>query len=224
MWHLRKAAMSNDFVEQFNELWLGLESTNHLLVSKHNLPTRFTARSCEKCGAPMDVVGSSAGITFAVVDLAGGTKEAAKRARNLRKSLHHGFGSIYDDRKSLPDLVPLLRDALALALADLMDVPRESWPSLRRTTYALASSRGEVTVRVTLHDIPVPKLMVATQWPELQLGVEPYATKSAAEPDANSHFGKLILKVINHDGRWTGGELTWRGRGDPEVTAPSDNG
>jgi hypothetical protein len=81
-----------------------------------------------------------------------------------------------------------------------------------------------VTVRVTLHDIPVSKLLLATQWPELQLGVEPYAATSAAEPDAKSHFGKLILKVVNHEGRWTGGALTWRGRGDPEVTEADDNG
>lgn len=221
MWHLRKATMTDDLVESFNEVWLGLETLNHLLIRKHSLATKFVARYCDKCGAPMEVLGGSAGITFAIVQLARGTKETAKESRELRKSLHHGFATIYDDKARLPNLVPLLRDALVLALADLILLPQAEWSGLRRSTYSRPSSVGEFTARVRLYDLPVPLLLTLTAAPELTLQVVPPNTDDVDAAAIRTVFGNFRLGVRNHDGRWGDGQLTWIGHSDPEVFGAS---
>lgn len=223
MWHLRKAAMTDDLVEEFNEIWLGLESVNHLLVRKHDLQTRFVARHCDNCGAPMEVTGSSAGIMFAMKDLAGATPEEAKIAHRLRKVLHHGLGRIYEDRQSLPDVVPLMRNALVMAFADITELPQHERSRLRRKAYVLSGSRGAVTVSTTLYDLPVQRLMESVTPPEIRLSVEPPSDSESRDQGGRRHFGPLRIGVVNHDGRWGNGEITWVGRRDPELDDVSND-
>lgn len=217
MWHLRNAAAVDDLVEQFSELWLGLESINHLLVTKNQLQTKFVARMCNSCGAPMEVSGSSAGITHAIVTLAGGSRDDAKMARRLRQSLHHGLGRIYEDRSLLPRTVPLLQDALTLSIADVMEIESSLVPRLKRKTYSLSRSRGEVTARVTLYDLPVDVLVALPRVPQIDLVILPRDGAEATQGTGRPHHGTYRLSVLNHDGRWGDGEITWRGRGDPEA-------
>ena len=171
----------------------------------------------------MEVLGSSAGITYAIVQLAGGTNETAKQAREVRKSLHHGFVTIYQDREQLPTLVPVLRDALILGLADIIQLPRHLWRQLRRLTYPRPSSIGEFVARVTLYDLPVSRLRQSSLAPEITLQV---VAPRDAQPDSvvRTTFGNFLLGVKNHDGRWGDGELKWIGHSDPEIQTENEGG
>jgi hypothetical protein len=150
LWHLRIAAATMDLIEGFNELWMGLESLNTLLCDKYSLPTKFEARKCKRCGAPMEVFGGSAGITHAITKVANGTRAEAKLARELRKRLQHGMTDVMLMAPNLDRLAPLMRSALILAVADVIGFPQSRWAELIRQPYAIGDSHGTLTVRTTL--------------------------------------------------------------------------
>jgi len=164
----------------------------------------------------MEVLGSSAGIQFAIVELAGSDSALAKQAREVRKSLHHGFGTIYDESKNLPELVPVLRNALLLALADVIGLPREYWPRLLRSMYPRPTSLGEFTAKVTLYGLPVSVLLQCTAVPEVTLQLIPPSDADPAAAEDRRTFGIFRLGMKNHEGRWGNGELQWVGHGDPD--------
>lgn len=217
LWHARTGLKNDDLVSQFNHLWLGLESLNSLLIRKYDLPTKFVARHCARCGNPMEVVGTSAGINHALVTWAGQTREGAKRIRDIRKALYHGLPRIYEDRHDLPRVVPILRRALVFALADLTEVPEEFRSVLERRPYVLPRYLGEVTVSVTLKGLELHALLATTEPPEIAIAVVP--SEGSTAPAARKHFGSLRVGVRNHKGEWANPTITWRGYTDPEKLA-----
>ncbi|MBL0939421.1 MAG: hypothetical protein IBJ03_11025 [Gemmatimonadaceae bacterium] len=218
--HARQAALTDDLVQQFSQLWLGLESINGRLIEKYSLPTKFVARHCAICNAPMEVFGSSAGITFAVVTLAGSDKKTANHARNIRRSLQHGSGHFYEERVHLPDIVPILHRALIRAIADVLEVRGDAATSLDRIMYILPEGKGEVTVAVTLHGLSVDQLKASIVPPEIKVDVVPPQSEQGVGAQRRRHWGNLIVKVENHSGSWGNVRISFAGRQDPE-TVPS---
>lgn len=221
--HVRQAALTDDLVQQFSQLWLGLESINSRLIEKYSLPTKFVARHCSNCHAPMEVFGSSAGITFAITTLAGSDKNTANHARSIRRSLQHGSGDFYEERVHLPNIVPVLHRALIRAIADVLEVRGDAAASLDRILYILPEGKGEVTVAVTLHGLSVEQLKASIVPPEIKVEVLPPQAKEGADDPPRRHWGDLIVKVENHTGSWGNVRITFAGRQDPETlpSAPS---
>jgi hypothetical protein len=210
--HLQRAAESDDLTSQFADLWLGLESVNGLLIDKYGLSTSFIARTCTNCGADVKVDGSSAGITYAVVELAQHTSSEAKAAREFRKAMQHGSSAVYDKLAQLPKLVDLLRKSLALAVADLIEMPADKRSRVCRPMYPMRRSSGELTVTATLFGLAVADLLRRDVSPRIVLERVP----AGDEEPARTTFGNLRARVAGHEGSWGDVRIDIRAFDDPE--------
>jgi hypothetical protein len=118
MFHLRQSFQSTTLLDEFFELYSGLESLNPALQRKYNLPTMDT-RYCA-CGAPITTPIAS-GIRHAVFELTGKSKDVWKTVRNMRVDMIHRHGRLPNVTTGLYDNVLVLREALPRAIFDLMD-------------------------------------------------------------------------------------------------------
>ena len=120
MYHLRKSYNSPTLLDEFFELYSGLESVNSILQQKYHLPTK-ESRPCV-CGAPIQTPVAT-GIKYAVTGLAGQPNDAWKGVRKTRVDLVHRHGALPNAATGLYDDVLVLRQALRAAILDLMGLP-----------------------------------------------------------------------------------------------------
>jgi len=69
LWHLRKASATYDLIEEFSELWMGLETINPLIQRRFGLSTTHPGAPCKKCGEVAQIVGTATRIRYAIVDV-----------------------------------------------------------------------------------------------------------------------------------------------------------
>lgn len=229
LWHYRKAIGLVDLVEEFTELWMGLECLNRLIVKRHGLATTFVARHCDNCGAPMRVAGSSAGITYALTTLAKCSTDQAKRIREIRKQFQHGLSGAHKSVAELPALVPLMRTGIIQGAGEILSLPVELMQRLDRMKYPVHASPGEITVKTTLHHLPVDELLTATTVPTVV--VQSYFDPAPQFPEHKFPGVNFRLGIVNYSGSWGPITFTAIGHDDPEqppelvtFSVPSEDG
>jgi hypothetical protein len=129
----RRSVAEADPIDGFEDIWGALESINPLLQEKYKLPTKFIGGKCKKCDTPIEVVGSSAGIKYALLTLAGHEREVWQQVRDLRRDIAHGVATHQSIVGRVSDLLPALRRSLAAAVLDIVQVASPDLDAFART-------------------------------------------------------------------------------------------
>ncbi len=173
LWHLRKSAGLEDLVEQFYELWVGLEGVNGAIKSRHELARERPVRSCPSCGEPVILSPTSGGIKYAIETLAGYATADWRAVNKLRQLLLHGKPGFDAKQHDFPGLTDVLRHALVAALSDLMEISEAERDRLLRPTLRVPDLPN-MLIWGRYKDLSRSDLEGATELPLLKLtGVVP---------------------------------------------------
>ncbi len=118
MSNLRRSYEAATLLDEFVELYSGLESLNSPLQRKYGLPTKGM-RPCRKCGELVETPISS-GIKHSITALAGEPLETWKSVREMRVAITHRHRTQPNVTTGLYDNVLVLRRALPRAIFDLL--------------------------------------------------------------------------------------------------------
>lgn len=128
----RKALLEYDPLDQFLNLWIGLEVINELVKRKYRLPQEKPTRSCPSCGQSVVLEPTLAGVEHVVLKLSRYPQKTWRSILDMRQQLAHGFGKIADLDKKVDDLIPVLRKSLLIGILDLLNVPENLRPRIMR--------------------------------------------------------------------------------------------
>lgn len=200
--HLRKAVLEPDVLDQFEDLWAGLELLNPLLKKAYDLPTGYPGTPCGACGAPIKVPGGSQGIKHAVVTLAGETRQLWSELRNVRQEIAHGAGDVSQRAERLEYFNSVLRRALALALCELLQIQDELRESFSRVPLRL-SSEVEFVVTAELVGYSVDALIASEQLPHFEItDLKSTLTSGSAGPASRTEHSSLTLQIRDFTGEY----------------------
>jgi hypothetical protein len=198
---LRRSHVESDLVDQFEDLWDGLEVINSIIKDKYSLPKTFRGRKCPKCGELLEVPGSASGIRYAVVELLKEPAEHYKELNALRKDIVHGLGTSGDVLARVRPGIELARRALLVSLLDVMDIPPTQRVVFLRN--ALPISTGpEVHIRATLRDLPVSQIESSQKIPYFEIEfAETARSGNPGQLGTKSVTFDISAKIHNFDGR-----------------------
>lgn len=123
LYHLRRSILETDLLDRFQDLWNGLETINPLIGGRYGLDPWYEVRKCRRCGEPQRAFGASVGIRHVVVEMLGRSKEEWNDVHQCRQTIVHGKLMMEEILPTLGPMCDMLRDALMLAVLDLLDVP-----------------------------------------------------------------------------------------------------
>jgi hypothetical protein len=161
MYHLRRSFNSATLIEEFIELYSGLESLNSLLQQKYGLHTTET-RSC-KCGAPIRTLVAT-GIRHAIIGIAGRSIDDWKNIRRARVDIVHRHGSLPNATTGLYDDVLVARQALQGAIRDLLGLPAAA-----DSTHIPVQEPSAVLVLATLKAVSAQEILETGPIPHFEL-------------------------------------------------------
>ena len=168
---LRLSYTEIDVIDQFEDIWDGLETINPLLREKYSLPKTFPGSKCSNCGNQIQVPGSSSGIRHAVIELTGRPSTDWRELNDIRKDIVHGVIGFTEILPRLETLLPIARDALLNAILDLMEVAKNERSQFIRTPFQVASGI-DILVSATLNNLSVAELERMTTFPSFNLTIE----------------------------------------------------
>ena len=204
---LRKSYESPTLLEEFAELYSGLESLNSVLQRKYNLATTEN-RTCRKCGELVQTPISS-GIRHAITTLSGEPTARWKSLREMRVAVTHRHRTLPNVTTGLYDNVLLLRRALPRAIFDLLGTTggegNDRITLQEPTAILVAGTLKNLSSDQILDGRPLPQFEVSSA----QEGIQATAGPLFQEPI----FAQLWLTLRNFDGECTQLETSvWTGK------------
>jgi hypothetical protein len=206
MYHLRKSYNAMTLIDEFLELYGGLESLNSALQEKYNLPTT-EVRECS-CGRKTSTPISS-GIKYAVVSLAGKSTKDWNAVRKTRVDIVHRHGALPNVNTGLYDHVLIARQALSAAVFDLQNLSinsdRPRIPIQEPSAVLISASLKNTSAASILDVGPVPQFEVQ--------GTEELVPATPGPMFKEPFAANLYLKLRNFNGEcdpnletriWTG--------------------
>jgi hypothetical protein len=164
MSNLRRSYEAATLLEEFVELYSGLESLNSPLQRKYNLPTK-QPRPCKKCGEPVETPIPS-GIRHSITTLAGAPLETWKSIREMRVAITHRHTTQPNVTTGLYDNILVLRRSLPRAIFDLMGTTtahQQDRVALQEPTAILVTTTLKgLSAEELLDGRPLPQLEVSS--------------------------------------------------------------
>lgn len=203
----RKSIFEEDDLDQFVNLWTGLEVINHLVKMKHDLPEK-SIRKCPHCDKDVVTPHTSAGIKYLLPD------EAWSRASNTRKALLHGFGNLQDLIGEAHLLIPVLRTTLLKGILDLLEIPKEKQGQLIREPLRKVQ-RPSARAHVTVKDLKIEDVYSGKADPYLE--VEQSDLRTWVDEGGSKHErSEMSLRLTGHEGTWSPKSIEVEVKKDPE--------
>lgn len=215
----RKALLEDDSFDQFMNLWTGLEVINELMKRKYGLPEEKPIRNCPRCGEPVLLEPTLAGIDYLLINLLKVPRETWRQIVKVRTSLYHGFGELGKLVEEMPELIPILRTGLLKGILDLVDIPSESQHGLIREPLRHVP-RPYARVCAVLHDVPVQDILSGKVDPQFQ--IDNVETTTSLDKDGTKHEqSKINLKLHGFQGTWSRKYVEIFAGRDPEDVSAS---
>ena len=164
----RKALLEYDPLDQFLNLWIGLEVINELVKRKYRLPYEKPTRSCPYCGKAVVMEPTLAGVEHVVVELSKYPQKTWHSVLNVRHQLAHGFGMIADLDKKVDDLIPVLRKSLLVGILDLLNVPENHRSRIMRKPLGHIP-KPYLKVQSVLYNLPLQDIISGKSSPRFEL-------------------------------------------------------
>lgn len=203
----RKSLLEEDVLDQFVNLWTGLEVINHLVKKKHGLPEKGI-RKCPNCGKDVDVPQTSAGIKYLVPE------ESWSDASETRKALLHGFGDLQNLLGKVGLLNPVLRSALLKGILDLMEIPGEKQTQLIREPLRNVR-RPSIKACASIHNLVLKDVISGKLDPRLEI-VSSDIDAWLDEEGKKQERGVIRVKLLGHEGTWSPRVIEVIAEKDPE--------
>ncbi len=154
---LRRSYVETDPMDQFQDIWVALESINPLITIKFHLPSTVSGPLCQNCGTRIRVAESSAGIKYSVMSLAGETEEQWKVLKRTRRDVVHGLGSNADLGLAVSRVIESARVGLICGLLELLEIPKSQWAVYRKRPHVL-SLAAPLVISSTLRGFAASRL------------------------------------------------------------------
>lgn len=206
MFHLRKSYNSTTLLDEFFELYSGLESLNSSLQKKYGLPTAET-RQCA-CGVETKTPVAT-GIKQAIVHLARKETDVWKSVRKTRIDIVHRHSGLPNVNTGLYENVLVVRQALRAAILDLMNLPFDAAASHISIQEPLS-----ILVTATLTGISADKILESGPVPQFVLEHAEEIVPAKVGPTFDEPIAaQLYIGLRNFDGKcdenlaariWTG--------------------
>lgn len=189
MSNLRKSYEAATLLDEFVELYSGLESLNSALQRKYSLPTKGM-RPCRKCGEPVETPISS-GIKHAITLLAGQPDKTWKGVREMRVAITHRHTTLPNVTTGLYDNVLVLRRALPRAIFDVLGV------AIGQEHEKLALQEPTaILVTTTLKDISADNMLGGRPLPHFEVASIEEVIPAAAGPTFQEPFAAQVWLVV----------------------------
>jgi hypothetical protein len=197
----RKAMLESDALDQFMNLWTGLEALNELIKDKHDLPSEKPIRVCSKCGTPVAMEPTLAGTEYLVLRIEKLPLETWRSIRDTRTGLAHGFKDLSKLLEKAHGHIPDMQRALLLGIFHMLDIPEDIRVGLMREPL-LDFTPPTMKVRVHLHELPSEKIFDGSVNPHLIMDTISETTK--VEKDGRrSETRNIGLRMEGYQGKWT---------------------
>jgi hypothetical protein len=197
----RKAILESETLDQFMNLWTGLETLNKLIKNKYSLPKERPIRICPNCDTPVSMEPTLAGIEYLILNIQKLSPAKWKSIRDTRLGLMHGFENLSKLSQNAKDLIPDMQSALLLGIFDILDVPTDDRIRMKQEPLKEFTS-PTLKVRVILHQLPYEKLADGTFNPHFVL--DTIGDNSWIEPDGTRTETKnLGLRIMDFQGNYT---------------------
>ncbi len=193
----RKATLESDTLDQFVNLWTGLEALNELVKNKYSLPKEKPIRPCKKCGAPVAMEPTLTGIEYLFEKVSSGEWITA---RKTRIGLMHGYKDISEIVKNARQAIPAMHRALLFGICDILGLPPEIQQKMMREPLMEFTS-PTLRVQASLHNLPHERLVDYSVRPRLALDTSVIATK--VEDGQRTEIRNLGLRLEGFKGTWT---------------------
>ncbi|MGH7800244.1 MAG: hypothetical protein ACREOW_06375 [Thermodesulfobacteriota bacterium] len=164
----RKALLEYDPLDQFLNLWIGLEVINELVKRKYELPYEKPTRSCPSCGNAVVLQPTLAGVEYVVVELSKYPQITWRSILDVRQQLAHGFGKIADLDRKVDDLIPVLRKSLLIGILDLLNVPENLRSRIIREPLGYIP-KPYLKVQSVLYNLPIEDIISGKSNPRFEL-------------------------------------------------------
>lgn len=216
---LRLSYTELDTIDQFEDVWDGLETINPLIRKKYSLPETYPGSKCSNCGNQVQVPGSSSGIRHATTKLLGLPPEDWNSLREVRNDIAHGIKSFADILPRLEMILPIARHALLNAILDLMEIPQDQRSQFLRTPFQAVSGINTLAI-ATLHNLPIEDLDKMTIFPRFKIHVEEIAKEGQIGiAGTKSVTFRIDLQVENFSGTFSNANIEVAVEKDPEDQA-----
>lgn len=197
----RKAMLDTDALDQFMNLWTGLETLNELIKDKHGLPKERPVRVCPNCDTPVAMEPTLAGIEYLVLNIQKLSLKTWSSIRDTRIGLIHGFKDLSKLLEKAQGLIPDMQRALLSGIFYMLDIPADVRMGLMREPL-MEFTPPTMKVRALLHELPSEKLVDGSVNPHLVLGTISSTTK-VEEDGRRSEITKIGLRMEGYQGKWT---------------------
>jgi hypothetical protein len=197
----RKAMLETDVLDQFMNLWTGLEVLNGLVKDKYGLPKDKPIRVCPKCKAPVVTEPTLAGIEHLFLHMLKSSSKTWSSVRDTRVGLIHGHKDLSRITKKAQELIPDMQRALLLGIFDILDIPEEIQKGLMREPL-MESEPPTVKVRALLHQLPYEELANRGADPHLVI-TSMNGTTNVQQGGRRSEVVNMGLRMEGYQGKWT---------------------
>jgi hypothetical protein len=212
----RKGLLELDPFDRFMNWWLGLETLNPRLQSKHVLSAENVIRKCKACGADVVIVPSLSGVRHLITRLCNRPDSEWGRLIAARNGLTHGNANLAQLNAEVNQLLPVIQVALMTGLLDLVGL-RGSDLEGRLVRAPLHETPGpELKIHVVLHDCPAEEIELGRIFPQYK--VTPTSTELSRVDLSRSESVTANINLFGFNGKVT--RLDWEliATADPEDT------
>jgi len=189
-WFRKSLLVEPDPFDEFICLWSGLECLNSPLQKLWGVPSEL--RKCRKCGYQMQIP-SAVGIKELLTQHYPGSIDFYRDVRAIRAQLLHGFGDLGELRQRIESVIPQLRNALAKAILELLQIPEDEHSCWLRQPL---TNRPPLwfEVRGFLHESKVENLRVDGQHPEFAVQFEVRGVSQTEQGKTKLGFRTILRK------------------------------
>jgi hypothetical protein len=213
--YLRRSILEKDPIDQFEDLWNGLETINVLMQRKYNLPTTFKS-TCPHCGQERDIPGNSSGMRYTVETLRGESAGTWDKIATFRNGIVHGFADFPEVFDNITSHLAVVRAALVVGCLDIVGFPKERWETILREPLVLVEG-AEALLRSRLKDLSVDAFVSMREVPHYELVLE--QLRRTGEPLAMGRKTVALaanLRLIGFDGEGDPVDVSLKVQVDPE--------
>ena len=196
----RKAMLETDTLDQFMNLWTGLEALNGLIKDKYGLPKDKPIRVCPKCKTPMAMEPTLAGIEYLFLNMLKSSSKTWSSVRVTRIGLIHGYKDLSKILEKAQELIPDMQRALLLGIFDVLDISGEVQKGLMREPL-MEFMPPTMKVKALLHQLPYEKLANGSANPHLVLGIISDTTK-VEQDGLRTETRNIGLRMEGYQGTW----------------------
>lgn len=201
--YFRHSLLHSDPVDRFEDAWVALEVLGAKIREKFDLPTKQSGK-CEGCGEVFDIQDSAPGVDYIFETLLNEDIFLARRLRNKRNGIQHGFSALGNTLQDIQELTDVAHRGVMAGAGELIGLPLGEGLAISKTFLPIVGS-APMFIRAFLYDLPIEKLNGEVPYPQLAIHCVERAVKNQKEEYVGQHVPlamQVLVKIINYTGSW----------------------